>query len=529
MVFTTLKFVVFMVIVFFLYYAIPKNKQWWLLLIASYVFYGFASPVYLVFLLFTTVVTYVGSIAIDSNYEKRDGYLETVGEQLTKQEKKEYKQQIQKKQKGIIAIVVVILLLMLGVFKYATFILENFTALLGIFGIKSNSFIVNIILPVGLSFYLFQSLGYCIDVYREVVPAERSFFKHALFVSYFPQLLQGPIGDYQRLAPQLFTEHSFIYKDIKFGLQRVTWGFLKKLVIANQISLIIDGVWSDYASYRGLIIWLFVAVLYAFQLYADFSGYMDIAVGCSQMLGITLDENFRVPYMSKNIAEYWRKWHITLGAWFRNYVFYSVLRTDAVDGIRKKNKKEHPYISNTIPTAIALLVVWTLIGLWHGADWSYVVHGLFHGSIIIVSTFLAPVYDKIDAKFPKMKTRKMYSVFQIARTFSIVVFGYLIFRPANLSVTAGILKSMVSGIGLYRAQNLIQTNDVAFFKIFIGLILLVLVDLWHYFNPDRQMRTEISRLRLVSRWTIYVMLLLLIVYFGAYGSPELNQFAYFVF
>ena len=339
MVFTTLKFMIFMAVIFVMYYAMPKSKQWWLLLIASYIFYAFASPVYLIFLFATTGITYCGGRLLELNYSLRDEYLRARKPELSKEEKKCYKAKIASEQKIVLATVIVLLLLMLGIFKYATFVLNNFSGLLGVFGLDVNNLTLKIILPVGLSFYIFQSLGYCIDVYREMVKAERNFFRYALYVSFFPQILQGPIGDYNRLAQQLYMEHEFIYKNAKYGIQRITWGFFKKLVIANQISLVIDNIWASYDSYSGLVFWMFVLTMYSFQLYADFSGYMDIAIGCSQMLGITLDENFDTPYFSKSIVEFWRKWHITLGAWFKNYVFYSILRTNWCNYIRKKYKK----------------------------------------------------------------------------------------------------------------------------------------------------------------------------------------------
>ncbi len=527
--FTSLKFIVFMAIVFGLYYVIPKNKQWPLLLIASYVFYAFTSPIYLVFLIITTAVTYFSGLLMDRNYIKQQIYLNNEGKELSKEEKKVYKTRIQRRQRKIITLTIVILLLMLGIFKYATFVLNNLSGLLGVFGVETDNITLNIILPIGLSFYVFQSLGYCIDVYREMVVAEHDFFKHALYVSFFPQLLQGPIGDYNRLAPQLFKVHEFSDINAKYGLQRIAWGFFKKLVIANQIALIIDIVWNNYKPYSGFIFWLFVLVLYAFQLYSDFSGYMDIAIGCGQILGITLDENFDTPYLTKSIAEFWRKWHITLGAWFKNYVFYSILRTKWCDGIRKRNKKLHPYISNTVPNVIALLIVWILIGLWHGADWSYVVYGLYHGFFIILSTVLSPIYAKIDERFPGKRTNKIYGLFQITRTFVLVTIGYIIFRPADLGVTRGILKQMFSHFGINSTLSFIHLNLKAFLEIFVGILALVFVDLWHYKNENSSMRKEICSLEKWKRWTIYILLLLLIIFLGAYGKSVLNQFAYFRF
>ena len=270
--FTTLKFIIFMVVVFTLYYIIPKGRQWQLLLLASYVFYGVASPVFLLFLVFTTTVTYLGGVKLGNNISKRQEYLQGEGIALSREEKKTYRISFQKNQKRVLIIVITVLILMLAYFKYATFILDNFSLLIGIFGIKAKNTTLNIILPVGLSFYIFQSIGYCIDVYREMVEPEYNFLKYALYISFFPQILSGPIADYNRLAPQLFSHHSFSYNNAKYGLQRISWGFFKKLVVSNHIVLVIDGIWSSYESYSGFLFWEFIAILYAFQLYADFSG-----------------------------------------------------------------------------------------------------------------------------------------------------------------------------------------------------------------------------------------------------------------
>lgn len=529
MVFTTLRFIIFMAVIFVLYYIIPKKKQWWLLLAASYIFYACASPVYLIFLFITTLITFLGTRAIDSNLREQSDFLQNEGKELSREEKKSYKKQMAKKRKMFITVVTVLLLLMVVVFKYATFIFNNVSGLLGLFGVSTDSVTLNIILPVGLSFYVFQSLGYCIDVYREMARAEHNFFKHALYVSFFPQLLQGPIGDYNKLAPQLFAGHEFSYKQSVYGLQRVAWGFFKKLVIANQIALVIDSVWTTYADYSGIVFWLFILILYAFQLYADFSGYMDIANGCAQMLGITLDENFETPYFSKNIAEFWRKWHITLGTWFRNYVFYSILRTDWCNGIRKKYKKKNPYISNTLPNVIALLIVWLLIGLWHGSDWCYVVYGLFHGSFIILSTAMAPVYNRFYNRFPKLQDNKLFALYQIVRTFMIVVFGYVIFRPADLSVTLSILRQMISGVGFREVYYFAALNMKQFIEILIGLMVLFIVEIYHYLPMEKSLREKIHGFSAWKRWSIYIVLLLLIIFMGAYGTSGLNQFAYFRF
>lgn len=525
MIFTTFKFMIFMAVIFFLYYVIPKRKQWWLLLAASYIFYACASPIYLIFLVIITVITYVGAFLLGNNFRLQSLYLTEKEAVLGEKERKTYKKKMAKKRKMILVVIIVLLISILGVLKYSTFFFFSIT---GIFG-NDMGRVFELILPIGFSFYMFQSLGYCIDVYREMATAENNFFKHALYVSFFPQLLQGPIGNYNRLAPQLFAEHEFSYQNAKYGLQRIAWGFFKKLVIANQISLISDPIWANYESYNGLLFWIVVAALYAFQLYADFSGYMDIANGCAEMLGIILDENFETPYFSKSIAEYWRRWHITLGEWFRNYVFYPILRTKCCNNIRKKYRKSNSYVSNTIPNVIALLVVWFLIGLWHGAEWSYVFHGLYHGSLIALSIVMTPMRSKFKKFFPEYDSSKVYTLFRVGRTFLLVLFGYLIFKPADLVVTAGVVKQMGNGIGLHTTLLFVHRNLKVFLEIFIGMLALFTVDVFHYKGKNRSMRDKIREYSTWRRWGIYVMLLLLIIFIGAYGKSELNQFAYFRF
>lgn len=511
MVFTTLEFILFFAAVFVVYWALPSRARWGMLLAASWFFYAWASPYYLIFLGVTTGVTYLAAVGMDTKRISR-----TWGVVWT----------------------AVITIGMLVVFKYLEFLFANVNWLMGAVGVHASLPAVKLLLPIGLSFYVFQSLGYCIDVQREIVPAERNFFRHALFVSYFPQILQGPIGDYGRLAPQLFEEKSFTYEQAVFGIQRVAWGFFKKVMIANIIADRINPVWSAVGDYPGFICWSAILVLYAIQLYADFSGYMDIACGCSQMLGIRLDENFQCPYFAKSIADFWRRWHITLGAWFKNYVFYPLLRGGALTKLRKRLKgprtqsrqaqPSRSWLANTVPTVLALFVVWFLIGLWHGADWSYVAYGLFHGAFIILAVVLAPITDRFHARCPALVGSKCYALFQMARTFAIVTMGYAIFKPADLATTGEILRQMFSAIdggGVYQIQ---YTLHHSFIKVFAWIALMFAVDAVHYTKPNGTIRAWLRRVPLPLRWTIYVAGLWLMVFYGEYGSG-FEQFEYFKF
>lgn len=527
MVFTTVQFIAFFAAVFFAYYAIPQRYRWWLLLGASWFFYAFATPYYLIFLGLTTIVTYLAAIGMDNNLCRQKAWIAENGKAVDREEKKTYKAHMAHQRRLIVTGVVLILIGMLVAFKYLEFMFANVTWLCGVLGVGVTMPEAHWILPLGLSFYVFQSLGYCIDVEREMVPAERNFFKHALFVSYFPQILQGPIGDYGRLAPQLFGEHKFEYERTVFGLQRVAWGFFKKVMIANVIADRINPVWHNVGDYPGLICWMAILFLYSIQLYADFSGYMDIACGCSQMLGVRLDENFDCPYFSRTIAEFWRKWHITLGAWFKNYVFYPLLRSDTFTNLRKRFKG-NDYLSTTCPTLIALLIVWLLIGLWHGADWSYVLYGLFHGAFVMLAIALGPIYDKVYDKFPKIVGSRCYVLFQMARTFLIVMIGYSIFKPADLSVTAQIWKQFALP---FPAGFIAQLHQVRFFLpniILIGVALIFIVDLVHFRHGFGVIRVRVRKFSRTVRWLIYLLGLWVTVFYGLYGSG-FDQFEYFKF
>lgn len=527
MVFTTLPFIIFFAAVFFGYYALPSRYRWWLLLGASWFFYAYMTPYYLIFLGIATGVTYFAAIGIDNNLKRQREWISANGKLVDRESKKVYKVGMERKRNHLVALTVVALIGMLVAFKYLDFLFANVSWLGGVLGFDFSLSPLHLILPIGLSFYVFQSLGYCIDVSREMVPAERNFFRHALFVSYFPQVLQGPIGDYGRLAPQLFAGRDFSYQDAVFGLQRVVWGFFKKLVIANSIAIVLDPVWTHVESYEGCFIWLLFLFAYAVQLYADFSGYMDIACGCSQMLRINLDENFKSPYLSESIAGFWRNWHITLGVWFKNYLFYPLLRSDGMAQLRKRVPGK--YLSGVLPTAIALLLVWCLIGLWHGADWCYVLYGLYHGSFIIASVVLADLYTWVDDFCSRLLPRCLVSTFKFFRTFVIVMIGYVLFAPGHLVGTQKILHSMMTGMNVGVVLSFLSLNWTRVVLWPALVCILFLVDVYHYRHPNGSVRVYVQRQCFVLRWSIYVISLLGLLFFGLYGMPALNQFAYFKF
>ena len=526
--FTTLTFFTFFTVVFLAYYALPKKMQWMLLLCASLFFYAYISPYYLFLLLSIATITYAGALWIGKIKFRRDAILGLNKGIFTREQRKACREGSDKVSSRVVALVVVALLAVLGAFKYLQFFLDNVFWLGGVIGCHVASPTLNIVLPVGLSFYVFQSMGYCIDVHRELVLPEKNFFKHVLFISYFPQIMQGPIGNYGRLAPQFFVGHKFNYEQSVYGLQRIAWGLFKKFMIANIIADRINPIWVSVGDYTGFICWSAILFLYAIQLYADFSGYMDIACGCSQMLGIRLDENFNCPYFSKTVAEFWRRWHMTLGVWFKDYLFYTVLRSDSSLRLRNRLSAFGKYLSSTLPTAFALAVVWLATGLWHGASWGYVAWGVYYGIFIILGIMLEPFYARIRSNCPRVCESKAYMLMQMARTFAIVMFGYAIFKPGDLSVTVQIFKQMfaaMDGGGIYQIQ---YTLHHSFIKVFAWIALIFVVDAIHYTRPNGTIRAWIRGLPSAVRWSIYLVGLWIMTFYGEYGSG-FDQFEYFKF
>ena len=476
MTFTTMAFAIFMAITFVLYYLVPKKLQWIVLLLANGYFYYQTGLNSALFLLGTILVSYLAGILIERTGQKRW------------------------------AIAVTLIL---------------FVALLGIMRMPFASFIM----PLGLSFYTLQCIGYCIEVYRQTTPAEKNPAKYALFISFFPHVLQGPFADYNELKKQLYSEHPFDYERCVKGCYRVALGLMKKLIIADRIGYVIDTVYENTTDYFGMTIFL-VMVLYAIQLYTDFSGFMDMALGCASMLGITLRENFNVPYLSKSMAEFWRRWHISLGLWFKNYVFYPVQRSQLCTKIRKDmKKKKNRYGMNVLPTVISLTAVWTLIGLWHGFDWNYLCYDWFCGLIIIISELLKPLYDRINHMNPRFASSRFMDALRTIRTFLLVVFSFLLFRPDTMETSIILFRNLFSQIGFYAMAEFIYWHIYDLFLIALPLVILLIVDVLAYKKID--VMDKMRKWNPLLRYIIYIAGLLLL--YITRGDMASGGFAYYVF
>ena len=393
-----------------MYYSIPKKYQWAMLLAASYLFYFAAGAFYPLLIFFTSLTIFFTAKSISDAHEQvQQTALDT-------KTKKAMLKKVKKKTKVWLILCMLLNLGILAVLKYSNFAIESINSLLALGGSENELQYIDFIVPLGISFYTFQAVGYLLDVYWKKCKAEGNFFKFALFVSFFPQLGQGPISRFGDLSPTLYEAHDLKWKNIKFGLTRILWGYFKKLVIADRIAVAVSMIVQDSEYYTGAFVFVGM-VFYAIQLYADFTGGIDITIGIAEVFGIKVTENFNRPFFSKSIAEYWRRWHITMGSWFKDYVFYPL-------SISKPLKKLTTFTKNhfglnaakRIAIYVSTLMVWVATGIWHGASWNFVMWGLMNGVILLISQELTPIYEKFHQRFPSLKSNRAFHGFQVIRT-----------------------------------------------------------------------------------------------------------------
>lgn len=386
--FTMVSFALFAAVLLLLYYRIPKCWQWKLLLAASFCFYLWAGVEYLVFILFSVLTSFGTALQMERNRES------------LREQGIAFKALIKKKNRVWLTVCLLLNFAVLAVCK--VFLI-----------VPTGDCFLSLGLPLGISFYLFQTMGYVIDVYRGSVKAERNPFQFALFASYFPQLIQGPISKFSQLAPQLYSPHEYDGKQVSFGLQRMLWGYFKKLVIADRIAVAVATLKAP--EYTGTSFFV-LTVFYAVQIYGDFTGGIDIALGLSQALGITLPENFIRPFFSKNIAEYWRRWHISLGAWMKDYIFYPISVSKPILRLSKAARKRWGNFGKRLPVYVASVATWFVTGIWHGLTPNFVLWGMLNCFFIVLSEEFSPLYHRFHARF-HLKEKKWYGGLEMLRMF----------------------------------------------------------------------------------------------------------------
>ena len=480
MLFNSYDFLIFFPIVVLLYYLIPKKVRWVWLLFASYWFYMGWNAKYAILLAASTLITYLSGLLL--------GKVTSHG----------------KAAKCIVACTFLSNLGILFFFKYFNFAIENLNWILSKVGVELITPSFDVLLPVGISFYIFQALSYTMDIYREEVEPERNIFRYALFVSFFPQLVAGPIERSKNLLKQIRETHRFNYRQMCEGLLLMLWGYFLKLMIADRIAIFVDTAFAEDVMYDGKYM-LLAVVLFAFQIYCDFAGYTTIAMGAAQILGFRLMDNFNCPYFATSVSDFWRRWHISLSTWFRDYLYIPL-------GGNRKGKARK--LCN-------LMVVFLASGLWHGANWTYVIWGGLNGIFQVIGELFAPL-----KKIPIAKPIRALV------TFSLIDFSWIFFRSANLAQAGSVISricnwnddTLLANGGLYD----MGLNKANWCVLLISLLILLVADLLKYHG--KKCREMILNSFILVRWSICIVAIVGIIVFSVWGiGHEETVFIYFQF
>lgn len=481
MLFNSFSFAIFLPIVFALYWCIPEKLKWVLILLASYYFYMNWNVKYVILILLTTVVSYTAAILL----EKTDA---------------------DKIKKMILILSAILCLGLLFFFKYFNFLCESAVNLLQLFSIKLNPLTLKLLLPVGISFYTFQTLSYVIDVYKGRITAEHHFGYYATYISFFPQLVAGPIERTNNLLPQIKKKHVFEYEQATYGVKLMIWGYFKKIVIADTLSVYVSTIYDRPENYTGFAL-ILATIFFTIQIYCDFSGYSDIAIGTAKLFGINLMNNFESPYFSQSIKEFWSRWHISLSTWFRDYVYIPL-------GGNRVSKTRHN---------LNIIITFAISGLWHGANWTYVIWGMIHGGAQILE-------DILPAKL-KHKNVGFLRWFRIGLVFLFVSFAWVFFRADSIRDAVYIITHFFDGLshpGQYFKTGLvnigIEMDKILWLKL---IILIVILSVYDMYSLKIDVIGELSKKNLLIRWIIYVSMLLIIVFLSQKGVAA--EFVYFQF
>ena len=469
MLFNSLQFIFFFIVVTLAYYSLPHRGRIWLLLLASCYFYAVFKPIYILILFVTIIVDYFAGIWIANNTGS--------------------------KRKWILVLSLVSNIGFLAYFKYYNFFIENLNNTLFNFGSNAHFDLLDILLPIGLSFHTFQAMSYTIEVYRGNQKAEKDFSIYALYVMFYPQLVAGPIERPQNLLWQFHTYFKYNFENIKAGLMRIAWGMFKKVVIADRLAMLVDYSYDNPLDHNGLTL-LVATIFFTFQIYCDFSGYSDIAIGTARVMGFKLMENFDAPYSSTSISEFWRRWHISLSGWFRDYLYIPL------GGNRVREYRKY----------FNLFFVFMMSGLWHGAAWTYIVWGALHGIYLV----FAQLRDKyLPFSLSKSPNAPITKFINLTITFILVMFTWVFFRAKGMSNAKIIFKKIFSFSSYDAIATPFYFNEMIFCWVLIVILLL----------KDKFLR-NISTQNTTKFYISFSILIILCYFFGVFTS---NQFIYFQF
>ncbi len=486
--FNSQAFLLFFPIVVLVHYIIPQKVRYIWLLFASYYFYMSWNPKYAFLMAIVTITTWLAGNLLEK-----------------------YRSRSELNRKIIIAACIVFNLCILGVFKYLGFVIENMRKAAYVLQLAFSAPTVDIILPVGISFYTFQAIGYVIDVYRGDVKAERNVLKYGLFISFFPQLVAGPIERSKNLLKQINEENDFDYQNARNGLLLMMWGFFEKIAVADKAAVIVDSIYSNYMDYSGSVIML-ATVLFAFQIYCDFGGYSHIAIGAAKVLGIHLSDNFRQPYYAVSIKDFWKRWHISLSNWLRDYLYIPLGGNRGGKLLKNRN----------------LLITFMISGLWHGAGWNYIVWGGLHGFYSVMSGMTQAIRKKC-VQILRINTKCFsWRLFQRSITFALVTFAWMFFRASGMRDAVDMLGLVIFRFDfshLFRQNVFLLSSNR---QLTAGILLIMMVDGMNV--RGYRVRELLDKQNIIFRWLCYIALLLylLICVLQNYGAPA-SRFIYFQF
>ncbi len=505
----------FLPVCLIVYAVTPKKAKKYVLLAESLLFFWLVSGALVLYLILSAVSVFCFGLWLDKLQQKQ----KTALKGLPKEEKKAAKQKHLRKQRAVLALGVLIHIGMLLVLKYSEFFLGNINSILSAFNCPFRMYIPKFIMPVGISFFTLQAVSYITDVYHGLIAADRNFPRILLFMSFFPQIVEGPICRYGQTAEQLWNVGQIKYRSLTFGLQRILFGMMKKIVVADRLDPLVKKVFDEPNSFDGGVI-ILAAVCYTVQLYMDFSGSMDAVLGTAEIFGVKLPENFQRPFFSRSVSEFWKRWHITLGAWFKDYIFYPVTSSKRMKNLTSSaRKKLGNHYGPLAAGGIALFCVWWCNGLWHGAGWNFIFFGMYHFVLILSGNLIEPLVKPINNKLHIKTDSAGYKVFQIIRTTILVIIGELFFRANGIASGMQLFGRIFSDLTFRSFDGgLLYRLGVDRYDLIIAAVTVVIVFIISILNEKCiSIREALEKKSLVFRWCILYVLILYIVVFGAYS------------
>lgn len=514
--FAVIFLVAFLPICIIVYSIIPQKTKKYFLLFASMVFFWLVSGQLIVYLILTIMSVHYFGIWLDRIQGKRNAAVKAA----PKEERKALKKVFLHQSRLVLLFAAVIHIGVLLVIKYSPFFTTNVNNLFALLNVPLQLDIPSYIMPIGISFFTLQAISYLFDVYRGLIKADDNIFRLALFMSFFPQIVEGPICRYGQTADQLWNVKQIEFENLKLGAQRILFGLMKKLVIADRLNPLIKEVFSNYSSYQGGIIAI-AAVCYTIQLYMDFSGTMDAVMGIAQIFGVTMPENFQRPFFSKSISEFWQRWHITLGTWFKDYIFYPVTMSKPMKNLTSSaRKKLGNHFGPLLAGSVALFCVWFCNGLWHGSAWNYIFFGMYHFALILAGNIISPAVTATNKKLHINADCFAYRTMQMVRTTILVIIGELFFRAEGLKDGLAMFGKMVTDFSFSTLDStLMDKLKIDVQDIIIVAVALVIIFVISVLNEKGiNIRLSLKKKNIVIRWGLLYALIMFIVIFGAYGK-----------